>query len=72
MAPRPKETLEELPLPEVQTDWTDFYHNVLAVLDGKEELLVKPEEVRKVVQVMTAIFESSETGKAVKIDRYYK
>jgi len=72
MAPRPKETLEELPLPEVKTDWADYYHNVLAVLDGKEELLVKPEEVRKVVQVMTAIFESSETGKAVKIDRYYK
>ena len=72
MAPRPKETLEELPLPDVQTDWTDYYHNVLAVLDGKEELIVKPEEVRKVVQVMTAIFESSETGESIKIDRYYK
>ena len=72
MAPRPKETLEELPLPEVQTDWTDFYRNVLASLDGKEELLVKPEEVRKVVQVMTAIFESHKTGKSIKIDRYYK
>jgi len=72
MAPRPKETLEELPLPEVQTDWTDYYHNILAVLDGKEELIVKPEEVRKVVQVMTAIFESNATGNSIKIDRYYK
>jgi len=72
MAPRPKETLEELPLPEVETDWCDFYNNVLAALDGKEELLVKPDELRKVMQVMTAIFESSETGKAIKIDRYYK
>ena len=72
MAPRPVDTLEELPLPEVETDWADFYRNVLAALDGKEELIVKPEEVRKVMQVMTAIFESGETGKAVKIDRYYK
>jgi predicted dehydrogenase len=72
MAPRPKETLEELPVPEVQTDWADYYHNILAVLDGKEELIVKPEQARKVLQVMTAIFESSATGKAIKIDRYYK
>ena len=72
MAPRPKETLETLPLPEVETDWADFYHNVLAVLDGKEEPIVKLDEVRKVVQVMAAIFESSETGETIKIDRYYK
>jgi predicted dehydrogenase len=72
MAPRPKETLEEVPLPEVETDWADYYHNVLAVLDGKEELIVKPEEARKVLQVMTAIFESDETGESIKIDRYYK
>jgi predicted dehydrogenase len=72
MAPRPKETLEEIALPEVQTDWADYYHNILAVLDGKEELIVKPEEARKVLQVMTAIFESSATGKSIKIDRYYK
>ena len=72
MAPRPKETLEELPLPEVQTDWTDYYKNIMAHLDDGAELIVKPEEVRKVMQVMTAIFESSETGETIKIDRYYK
>ncbi|MCL2095742.1 MAG: Gfo/Idh/MocA family oxidoreductase [Oscillospiraceae bacterium] len=72
MAPRPKETLEELPLPEVATDWCDYYKNIMAVLDGEAELIVKPEEVRKAMQVITAIFESSETGRAVKIDRYYK
>ena len=72
MAPRPQETLEALPLPEVRTDWVDYYKNIMAVLAGKEELIVKPEESRKVMQVMAAIFESHETGKAVKIDRYYK
>jgi len=68
MAPRPKETLEELPLPEVKTDWAEYYHNVLAVLDGKEELIVKPEEARRVIQVMEAIFKSSETGEAIKLN----
>jgi len=72
MAPRPKETLEQVPLPEVVTDWADYYHNVLAVLDGKEELIVKPEEARRVLQVMAAIFESDATGESIKIDRYYK
>ncbi|MCL2099174.1 MAG: Gfo/Idh/MocA family oxidoreductase [Oscillospiraceae bacterium] len=72
MAPRPKETLEELPLPDVRGDWADYYKNIMAVLDGKEELIVKPEEARKVMQVMAAVFESHETGETIKIDRYYK
>ena len=25
MAPRPKQTTQELPLPEVETDWSDYY-----------------------------------------------
>ena len=71
MAPRPKETLEEIALPDVRGDWADYYNNIMAVLDGEAELIVKPEEARKVMQVMAAIFESHETGKSVKIDRYY-
>jgi len=70
MAPRPKETLEELPLPEVSADWTDFYRNFLAALDKKAELIVKHEEVRRVLQVMVAIFKSHETGEAVAYGLY--
>ena len=66
--PRHKETVEELPLPEVQTDYSDYYNNYLAVLDGKEELIVKPEEVRRAVKVIDAIFESHETGEAIKVN----
>lgn len=68
MAPRPKETLEEIPLPEVKTDWADYYHNIIDVLDGKAELIVKPEEARRVLQVMEAIFKSSETGESIKLN----
>lgn len=67
MAPRPKETIEELKLPEVQTDWTDFYRNVLNVIERKEELIVKPVEVMRVFKVIEACFRSNESGDAIKV-----
>jgi scyllo-inositol 2-dehydrogenase (NADP+) len=47
-------------------DWASLYKNVLAALDGKEELVVKPVEVLRVIKVIEAAFESSRTNKAVK------
>ena len=61
------ERVRELPLPEVQTDYADYYTNYLAALDGKEELIVKPEEVRRAMRVIDAIFKSHETGETVKL-----
>ncbi len=58
MAPRPKETTLELPLPEVQTDWSDYYKNILAVLDGEAELVVRPEQALRVMKVIDAVFEA--------------
>ena len=66
MAPRPKETLTETKLPEVDVDWACFYQNVLATLDGKEELIVKLPEVRRVMQVIDAAFASNEQGISIK------
>lgn len=34
MAPRPKQTTEEIALPEVESNWTDYYQNIVGVLDG--------------------------------------
>ena len=62
MAPRPKTSLKELPLPEVQTDWTDYYKNILAVLDGEAELIVKPEQALRVMKVIDLLFKSEEEG----------
>lgn len=53
------------PLPEVQTDWVDFYKNFTAVLNGTEEFIVKIPEVRRVLSVMEACWASSETGQAI-------
>ena len=59
MAPRPKETLEEIPLPEENPQWSDYYRNVVAALDGKEELIVKPEQALRVMKVIDAAFSSA-------------
>lgn len=65
MAPRPVETTKEMPLPQVDMHWSDYYRNVMAAIDGKEELIVKPAEVLRVLKVLDAIFESGRTGKSI-------
>lgn len=46
-------------------DWRDFYRNVKTAIEDGAELVVKPEEVRKVMRVMEASFESDRTGMPV-------
>lgn len=66
MAPRPRETTEELPLPSVSTDWSDYYRNIIDTINGKAELIVKPEEALRVMRVIDSIFESAEKGECIK------
>ncbi len=61
MAPRREDTIHTEPLPVVKSDIRDFYRNVMAVLDGKEEPNIKLPEVMRVMKLMEAIFESAET-----------
>ncbi len=74
MAPRPKETLAELPLPEVHTDWSDYYKNIAAVLDGRcgegpeTELIVKPQQCLRVMRVIDAVFESDRIGHGLQVN----
>ncbi len=60
MAPRPKQTIQELPLPEVETDWSSYYKNILSTLDGTAELIVKPEQALRVMKVIDLMFRSEE------------
>lgn len=68
-APQPAGVLYDDPLPEVETEWTDFYKNVLAAINGKEEPLIKISEVREVLSIMEAAFESSETNQSVNMEK---
>ena len=67
MAPRAKDTTEEITLDpdRFEGDYDITYRNLAAVLDGTEELLVKPEETLRVMKIMEAAFESDRTGQAI-------
>lgn len=58
MAPRPAFTMKELPLPEVETDWSDYYKNIVDVLDHGAKLIVTPKQVLRVMHVVDTAFES--------------
>lgn len=65
MAPRPAETLEEIPLPNVDPHWTDYYTNIIDTIEGKAELIVNEVNVRRVLQIMEAAFESDRTRSGI-------
>lgn len=49
----------------IDTDHMLFFKNYLNVINGKEEIAVKPEEVRRVLALMDAIRKSAETNETV-------
>lgn len=67
MAPRTRFSEERLELNPVEQDWLSFYHNFAAVIEGREQLIVKPEHVLFVIRVMEAAFESSDHRSVVPI-----
>lgn len=68
MAPRPADSKEDFPLPNLETDWTDLYRNLAAVMEGKEDLIVKPHQVRRVLELIEAIFRSSKEGRSLEVN----
>lgn len=60
MAPRAKDTIEEIPInpDDYSSDYDSYYRNLAAALDGTEEIRVKPAEAMRVMKVMEAAFES--------------
>ena len=60
MAPRDSLTIDAYEIERPHSDVHDFYRNLTEAIDGKEEQLVKNDEVRRVLLVMEAAFESAE------------
>jgi predicted dehydrogenase len=60
MAPRLDNTIFEEELPIQKSDLSEYYKNVLAVIEGKAEIIVKNEEVLRVMKLMEACFKSDE------------
>lgn len=67
-APVPPGGIVTETLPQIETDWVDFYRNVINVINGEEEFKIKIEEVRRVLAVMEAARISSQSGKAIEFE----
>ncbi|MBQ8606207.1 MAG: Gfo/Idh/MocA family oxidoreductase [Clostridia bacterium] len=61
MAPRDSLTLDEITLDIPRSDVHEFYRNFCLAMDGKAQQLIKNKEVRRVMCVMEAAFESAKT-----------
>ena len=57
--------LQEEPLPEVDVNHRNYFEHFLKAFNKEEEVVVKPEQVRRVLCVMDAVRESAKTGKAI-------
>lgn len=66
-APRGKKEIIHKELPDSPADLTEYYANLRDAIDGKCELIVKPEQIRAVFTVLEAAFESARTGKQIEL-----
>ncbi len=66
MAPRRDDSIFTEELPKARSDVREFYLNVMAVLEGREESRIKLPEVMRVMKLMEAIARSAESGEVVK------
>lgn len=68
MAPRDEITLDIYEAKRPVSDVHDFYRNFCAALDGKADIAVTHGEVRRVMQVMEACFESAAKRQLIKVN----
>ena len=68
MAPRDHLTLDEYEIERPVSDVHNFYRNFCAAVDNVEEQLIKLSEVRRVLCVMEAAFESAQTQQILNTD----
>ncbi len=65
MAPRRDDTISKYPLPITRTNICDFYQNVMDVIAGKAQPIIRHEEILRVMKLMEAVGESARTGTAI-------
>ncbi len=65
MAPRREDSIYTEELPKVKSDVREFYLNVMAVLEGREESRIRLPEVTRVMKLMEAIEESASKGETI-------
>ncbi len=68
MAPRDSVTMDEYCLEKPASDVHDYYRNFCAAIDGKATQLVTHPEMRRVMRVMEACFESDKLKQTIKFN----
>ena len=48
-----------------ESDVREFYRNIMAAIEGKEQLLITHEEIMRVMKLMEAIIESGESNTVI-------
>lgn len=66
MAPPSEKAVSTLALPKVEKSMESFYENVISVIEGKAEPIVKNEEVLRVLKLMETIFLAAEKNEVIK------
>jgi len=65
MAPRTDETIQTEELQKVNSDIKDFYRNVMDTISGKAEILIKHDELVRVMKLMETAFKSAELNQVI-------
>lgn len=65
MAPRTDDTIHTEPVVKVNSDIKDFYRNVMAAIEGREEQLIKHDELLRVMRVMETALRSAELNQVL-------
>ena len=68
MAPQPEECFMESELPDVGDNTDTLYNNLVDVMNGRTELIVTPETVKRTMLVIEAVFESARENAAITVD----
>lgn len=68
MAPRDEITVDEYDWEKPGSDVHDFYRNVVRAMDGKEPMLIRHKEVRRVLCVMEAAFASDASKQPIETE----
>lgn len=64
-----QDNVEILPLPRIETGMHEFYANLIAAIEGREEPLVDHQSVLRCLRVLEAARRSHETGEAIAFEK---
>ena len=68
MAPRREDTIKTLDIPDIWPDIGEYYRNITACLEGRESPIVTPDQMRRVMRLIEAVFESARTGEVIRFE----